>query len=107
MSSLSTHVLDVALGRPARGVPVSLMQEGRLLGGGSTDDDGRLKGFVAGGLLAPGTYSLRFDTGSYFSAQGRECFYPEVLVTFSVGAEGHYHVPLLLAAYGYSTYRGS
>ncbi|MDB4906032.1 MAG: hydroxyisourate hydrolase [Gemmatimonadetes bacterium] len=107
MSSLSTHVLDVSVGRPAVGVAVSLLQEGRLLGGGTTDADGRLKGFVAGSLLAAGTYSLRFDTGSYFGGLGRECFYPEVVVTFSVGAEGHYHVPLLLAAYGYSTYRGS
>lgn len=78
-----------------------------LVGQGSTDDDGRIRELVAGALEA-GTYRLTFHTDAYFQAQGRESFYPEVVVTFRVRAPGeHYHVPLLLSPFGYSTYRGS
>ena len=120
MSTISTHVLDTALGKPAAGVPVLLERvrdpkgndahelRGATIGAGTTDDDGRLKDFVsAGASLEPGTYRLRFDVADYFKASGREVFYPEVSVLFRVTSEGHYHIPLLLSPFGYSTYRGS
>ena len=111
MSTISTHVLDTALGRPAAGVPVTLARAGddATLGGGVTDADGRLRGLLPDGeSLGSGTYRLRFDVGAYFAGTGREAFYPEVTVAFRVGAgDEHYHVPLLLNPYGYSTYRGS
>lgn len=113
MNTISTHVLDTALGRPAAGVRVSLERiergEPRMLGTGTTDADGRLRELLPPGeSLAAGDFRLRFQTGEYFSASGRDVFYPVVTVDFRV-AEGsaHYHVPLLLSPYGYSTYRGS
>ena len=108
---ITTHVLDTARGRPAAGVPVVLeraVDSGwQAVGRGTTDADGR-----AGDLLssAPGDgrYRLTFDTGAYFRAAGEAGFYPEVTVTFDVAAgQDHYHVPLLLSPFGYSTYRGS
>jgi 5-hydroxyisourate hydrolase len=110
MSTLSTHVLDTALGRPAAGVPVTLSRDdGATLGAGVTDDDGRVRTLLqAGQALGAGTYRLRFDVGAYFARGAREAFYPEVTVVFRVGAtDEHYHVPLLVSPYGYSTYRGS
>jgi 5-hydroxyisourate hydrolase len=113
MSAITTHVLDTARGRPAAGVPITLavaVDEGwRVLGAGATDADGRLRTLLpAGAALEPGRYRLVFDTGAYFAAQGGEGFYPEVAVVFAVrdGAQ-HFHVPLLLSPFGYSTYRGS
>lgn len=107
--TLSTHVLDTHRGRPAGGVPVRLDrydgQSWRALAELATDADGR-----AGGLPAPeaGTYRLRFGTGPYFAALGVDTFYPEVSVIFAVTDPGeHYHVPLLVSPFGYSTYRGS
>ena len=114
MSTISTHVLDTTLGRPAAGVRVFLEQlddsgVGISLGVGETDADGRLRDLLpAGEMLRPGDYRLRFDTGAYFSASNRESFYPSVTVEFRVvGPASHYHVPLLLSPFGYSTYRGS
>jgi 5-hydroxyisourate hydrolase len=110
---ITTHVLDVARGRPAAGVPIRLdVQDGeawRAVGGGATDADGRLRTLVpAGATLRAGTYRLRFDTAAYFAAAGVEGFYPHVEVVFAVReGGGHYHVPLLLSPFGYSTYRGS
>jgi 5-hydroxyisourate hydrolase len=113
MSSLSTHVLDTARGRPAAGVPVTLAA---LAGGtwtdlvqAATDAEGRVR-FVlpAGVTLAPGaTYRLRFDTGEWSRRQGQLVFYPVVEITFILQDDRHHHVPLLLAPFGYSTYRGS
>jgi 5-hydroxyisourate hydrolase len=103
MASLSTHVLDTALGRPAAGVRVSLeTADGEHIGSGTTDADGRVGALAE--RLVPGGYVLRFATGAYL---GADAFYPEVVVTFRVGGDEHYHVPLLLSPYGYSTYRGS
>lgn len=104
MSTLSTHVLDTAAGVPAMGVRVHLsVREGdswQRLGEASTDDDGRADGF---GDLTPGRYRLGFETGE----AGNE-FYPFVHVVFEVdGNRDHYHIPLLLSPYGYTTYRGS
>lgn len=114
MSTISTHVLDTALGRPAAGIHVTLdrLGEGDLvtrLGSGHTDGDGRLRDFVAPGVtLGAGIFRLRFDVGEYFTRTARQSFYPEVVVIFTVGAgDEHYHVPVLLSPYGYSTYRGS
>ena len=80
-----------------------------IAGAGTTDDDGRLKEFVSGGApLAQGTYRLRFDVSEYFTRTQRETFFPEVAVVFRIGAaDEHYHVPVLLSPFGYSTYRGS
>ena len=111
MSGITTHVLDTALGSPAAGVRVVLERaEGsgwEPVGSGTTDADGRAKDLLS---AAPqeGRYRLRFDTGEYFRAAGATGFYPEVSVTFAVErGEEHYHVPLLLSPFGYSTYRGS
>jgi 5-hydroxyisourate hydrolase len=71
-----------------------------------TDPDGRLKSWGEH-LIGPGSYRLTFDTGNWFAERERECFYPEVAITFVIKDEGHHHVPLLLAQYAYSTYRGS
>ncbi|WP_433325830.1 hydroxyisourate hydrolase [Spirillospora sp. CA-294931] len=105
--TVSTHVLDTGLGRPAAEVPVRLDRyDGTTwqpLGEGATDADGRWR---APSADEPGTYRLRFGTGHYFA--GRPSFYPEVMIVFVVAdAAEHHHVPLLLSPYGYSTYRGS
>ncbi|MEU4289032.1 hydroxyisourate hydrolase [Kribbella sp. NPDC026596] len=105
MSSLSTHVLDTALGRPAQGVPVRLYAADVVLATGTTDDDGRIAELEP--ALAPGTYRLWFDVAAYAAASGQHVFFPEVSVTFTVADERHYHVPLLLSPFAFSTYRGS
>ena len=111
MSGITTHVLDTSRGRPAAGVP--LLLERALDSGwqpvrrGTTDGDGRVRDLLSS---APeeGHSRLTFDTGAYFRAVGETGFYPEVSVTFVVSDGGeHYHVPLLLSPFGYSTYRGS
>lgn len=107
--SLSTHVLDAALGRPAAGVAVRLERAADVPGAGPaagvTDGDGRLADLAP---QAAGTYRLVFDTAAYFAATGQSGFYPEVTITFTVADPGaHLHVPLLLSPYAYSTYRGS
>jgi 5-hydroxyisourate hydrolase len=121
MSTLSTHVLDTSIGRPAAGVAVLLErlrdakgdaaidQRDTHLGAGTTDKDGRLRDFVsAGASLGEGTYRLRFDVADYFARQLRSTFFPEVVIVFEIEAPNeHYHVPLLISPYGYSTYRGS
>ncbi|MFC6013594.1 hydroxyisourate hydrolase [Nocardia lasii] len=105
MTSLSTHVLDAVRGVPAAGVAVWLTRGEQRLTEALTDADGRVKELAAG--LNPGDYRLFFDTGAYFAAQGTETFYPEVCLAFTVGAQAHLHVPLLLSPFAYSTYRGS
>jgi 5-hydroxyisourate hydrolase len=114
MSAITTHILDTSRGRPASGVHVILEIQSaehgwELIGKGTTDADGRLKELLPQEhVLAQGIYRLWFDTASYFSSQNVESFYPEVTIIFSVRDEAqHYHVPLLLNPYGYSTYRGS
>ena len=113
MSAITTHVLDTMRGLPAMGIPVLLERAGDAgmdtIAGGITDSDGRIRDLLAEGeALEPGTYRLSFDTGAYFTATAVEGFYPEVSIVFSVReGETHYHVPLLLSPYGYSTYRGT
>ncbi|MGV9796572.1 hydroxyisourate hydrolase [Mycobacterium sp. NPDC003449] len=107
MGTLSTHILDTSLGRAAEGVEVVLEHDGERIGDGVTDADGRI-GSIGPQRLDAGDYTLRFRTGSYFAADGRDCFYPEVIVVFTIAdAAQHYHVPLLLNPFGYGTYRGT
>jgi 5-hydroxyisourate hydrolase len=114
MSAITTHVLDTAQGRPAGGIEVSLDRvddnnEWHRLWRGLTDADGRLRSLMPeSGSVSPGIYRLTFETGAYFVRHGIKSFYPHVIVTFEVmQGEAHYHVPLLLSPFGYSTYRGS
>jgi 5-hydroxyisourate hydrolase len=103
--SLSTHVLDAVTGKPAAGVAVRLERDGVVLTVAVTDADGRHREFAE---LAAGVHRLVFDTGAWFAAAGRETFYPEVVVAFTVAdPASHHHVPLLLSPFAYSTYRGS
>jgi 5-hydroxyisourate hydrolase len=109
---ITTHVLDTARGKPAAGVPIRLERQiaGQWLavGAGVTDPDGRLRTLTPAGPVEPGTYRIAFDTAAYFAARDGVSFFPVVEIHFLVvdGAE-HYHVPLLLSPFGYSTYRGS
>jgi 5-hydroxyisourate hydrolase len=124
MSAISTHVLDIAAGCPAAGMRVRLERvasaaQAEITGpeqvaAATTDADGRIAS-LGPEVIAPGTYRLIFDTGGYFARQpgtggssASAAFFPEVIVTFAV-ADGrdHYHVPLLMSPFGYSTYRGS
>jgi 5-hydroxyisourate hydrolase len=101
MAGITTHVLDTALGKPAAGLHITLRRGDEVLFDGATDNDGRAR------LLAvaeAGVYALTFDTGEY-NADG---FFPSVTIDFTiVNPDQHYHVPLLLSPFGYSTYRGS
>lgn len=107
MSAVTTHVLDSARGRPASDVGVRLESaDGVEIAAGRTDADGRIRELGPDDLAA-GTYRLVFDTAGYFAATGQAAFYPEVVITFDADPTEHYHVPLLLAPYAYSTYRGS
>ncbi|MFQ6393734.1 hydroxyisourate hydrolase [Nocardia sp. KC 131] len=105
MSTLSTHVLDTVRGAPAAGIAVTLYDGTQRLDAGVTDADGRIG--ALGAALAAGTYRLVFDTGSYFAELRVDSFFPEVSVTFVVAEKRHYHVPLLLSPFAFSTYRGS
>lgn len=113
MSAITTHVLDTASGRPAAGVAVGLeIQQGEswnFLGEGKTDGDGRLRNLLPPDYaLKPGIYRITFETGSYFSGLGLETFFPSASIVFSVeDPSQHFHVPLLVSPFGYSTYRGS
>lgn len=132
MSTLSTHVLDTASGRPAAGLNVMLEKqadaedwknycqarlkgeaaekpEWQTLAKGVTNDDGRAPGFLPEGTqLEPGIYRMDFDTASYFAKENLTGFYPLCQIIFEIQAtDEHYHIPLLLSPYGYSTYRGS
>jgi len=113
MTTISTHVLDTARGCPAAGVNVTLERHGptgqwQLVGSGDTDKDGRIGTLSGAAVLAPGEYRLTFATRKYFQAAGVTAFYPSVTVTIeAVAGQTHYHVPLLLSPFGYSTYRGT
>ena len=109
---VTSHVLDTSSGHPASGLTITLS---RSEGGAwtrlqqtTTDEDGRAADLVPGQLLAAGVYKLHFATGAYYSARGEETFYPYAEVVFNVtDPEAHYHVPLLINPFGYTTYRGS
>lgn len=114
MSTVTTHILDTARGQPAAGVNVTLAMLGLAdkwmrLAAVATDTDGRIKSFLPPGKsLELGTYRLRFETGPYHTGQGEPGFFPYIDVVFAIREQGkHFHVPLLLSPFGYSTYRGS
>lgn len=111
-SPITTHILDTSRGRPAVGVDVRLerlsAKGATLLARGTTDDDGRIADWMGGEVLVVGTYRISFEIGKYFEQQDIEAFYPSASIDFVVReASEHYHVPLLLNPFGYSTYRGS
>lgn len=108
MSTISTHVLDTSLGAPARGIRITLERGDEVIGTAVTDVDGRAKDLSGGKQLGIGLHKLVFDVGQYFSSTAREAFYERIAIEFVVSSESdHYHVPLLLSPFGYSTYRGS
>ncbi len=111
--SISSHILDTAKGKPAAHVPVELDRdidgEWTTLNALETDADGRVRSLLPEGTaLEPGMYCARFATGLYYEREGITGLYPTVEITFTVRpGESHYHIPLLLTANGYTTYRGS
>jgi len=114
MSAITTHVLDTSRGVPASGVRAGLARQTMSgnwdeFASGETDADGRLNNLLPkNAMLEPGAYRLRFETAAYFQKLGIKTFYVEVSVNFRVDDPlTHYHVPLLLSPYGYTTYRGS
>lgn len=112
MSQITTHVLDTSQGIPATGIVVNLLklvgQKWEKINSGRTDIDGRVGTLLeSGDFLEPGRYRLDFELEKYFTDQEAPCFYPEASVTFIVSGSDHYHIPLLLSPFGYSTYRGS
>ncbi|MFT7689150.1 MAG: 5-hydroxyisourate hydrolase [Candidatus Azotimanducaceae bacterium] len=112
MSQITTHVLDTSRGSPASKLAIALFrfenESWESVATGITNSDGRIVDLLEQERVLPkGTYKLNFETQSYFDALGEKCFYPSVEIIFSIQDSDHYHVPLLLSAYGYSTYRGS
>ena len=111
--TISTHVLDTSIGRPAAGVAVRLQRLDRDawsdVARAETNADGRVAALLPPGAPElPGTFRLSFEVAGYFAARGQESFYPTITIDFLVRQPSqHYHVPLLLSPYGYSTYRGS
>jgi 5-hydroxyisourate hydrolase len=104
--SVSTHVLDAVAGRPAAAVAVQLLDDAGVVAEGVTDADGRCR--LTEEPTRPGLHRLVFATGAWSAAQGRETFWPEVVLSFAVREPAeHHHVPLLLSPFAYSTYRGS
>ena len=112
MSSLSSHVLNTVTGKPARGMKITLeVEDGngwKTLHAGETNSDGRVTG-AEFPKLEPKVYRMSFDTKAYFDSEGvKEYFYPVARIEFIVAPNaGHYHVPLLVSPFSYSTYRGS
>lgn len=110
-SHVTSHVLDSVIGRPAAGVPIVLEHDEignwHMIGSAVTDADGRVNQ-LGPTRLEPGRYRVTFDTATYFAEQEVRPFYPEVHVVFELlDADQHYHIPLLLSPFAYSTYRGS
>jgi 5-hydroxyisourate hydrolase len=113
MSGITTHVLDTSKGRPGSGIKIVLDfksdEDWDEIGSGQTNFDGRLANLLPEGFhLNAGIYRLTFDTQAYYDSQNEQGFYPSVEIVFEVRDEAqHYHVPLLISPFGYSTYRGS
>lgn len=112
MSQITTHILDTSRGRPAESVKVHLLQqmnnEWKEIASGITNEDGRVTDLLTKGLvLTPGIYKLIFETNEYFNQLKIASFFPFVEIIFFIKDAAHYHVPLLLNPYGYTTYRGS
>ena len=112
MSQLTTHILDTSKGKPAAGVQIILFQQSnddwKEIARGTTNNDGRIPDLLPEEMeLLHTVYKIRFETKSYFDHQNVATFYPFVEVAFEITSSDHYHVPLLLNPFGYSTYRGS
>ena len=113
MSQITTHVLDTTRGLPAQNLPITLFAQTKQgwheLASGITNADGRITGLLADDVvLSTGIYRMHFATKAYFDANNEQGFYPYVDIVFELDNSGrHYHIPLLLTAFGYSTYRGS
>ena len=119
MSQITTHVLDTAIGKPAQGIDLTLSRlnaknakngkSWELLGGGTTDTDGRVANLLSDNvILEAGRYKVLFVTEAYFQRQQLKSFYPYAEIVFDIDGDGqHYHIPLLLSPFAYSTYRGS
>jgi len=112
MSQITTHVLDTSKGKPAEGITITLQQKNntrwKKVAQGTTDADGRIGDLLPKDKELPaGIYRMVFETGDYFAKQAEKTFYPEVSILFETFDSSHYHVPLLLNPFGYSTYRGS
>ncbi|MDH3710114.1 MAG: hydroxyisourate hydrolase [Cyclobacteriaceae bacterium] len=112
MSQITTHVLNTSKGRPAQGITIKLQeykdQQWFTIGEGITNSDGRVSDLLNGDtLLDPGSYRMHFQLKSYFEQTGDPCFYPEANIIFNIADDQHYHIPLLLSPFGYSTYKGS
>lgn len=106
--NLSTHVLDLESGQPAKNIRVTISRDGAEISSQETDADGRCGNLLEGAALEPGTYQLVFDVASYFAERSGDTFYDNIPVAFIItDTTRHYHVPLLLSPFGYSTYRGS
>ena len=112
MSQVTTHILDTTQGKPAQGITVVLYQGGndewKEIARKKTNKDGRIADLLANNIfLQHGIYKLRFETKDYFDQQSTPTFYPYVEIVFDIESNEHFHVPLLLNPFGYSTYRGS
>jgi 5-hydroxyisourate hydrolase len=112
MSHITTHVLDTSLGKPAAAINVTLSTKDgtiwRELAHGITDADGRVRAFLPEPPRVAGSYQLSFETVGYFRASARAAFFERVTLEFQITDPAqHYHVPLLLTPFGYTTYRGS
>jgi 5-hydroxyisourate hydrolase len=112
MGRLTTHVLDTSIGKPASGVRVVLRRDGAVVAESTTNADGRLdEPLLDGGVFKAGRYEMTFHVGDYFRSRGADLADPPFLdvipLRFSIADDSHYHVPLLVSPYGYSTYRGS
>lgn len=109
-AAITTHILNLEAGKPAANVHVTLhrLDTDAPIASATTDADGRIMHWENNFELQAGTYRLYFAIGDWYTQQGKGCFYPEIQISFQVvNVQEHYHVPLLLNAYGYSTYRGS
>ncbi|REJ82893.1 MAG: hydroxyisourate hydrolase [Bacteroidetes bacterium] len=112
MSQITTHILDTSVGKPAEGVntyleKLNLQNSFEFVAKGITNKDGRISDLVSNKTLESGIYRLRFETGDYYKSKNIKTFYPYIEITFEISGTEHYHVPLLLNPFGYSTYRGS
>lgn len=109
MTGITTHILDTVPGKPASGITVRLEQltgsQWIKISTGTTDAEGRCRDLLTD--TPSGSYRLTFETGTYFSMQGRQSIYPEISITFECNGDAHYHLPLLLSENSYTTYRGS
>src|SRR5258705_8648825 len=112
MSQITTHILNTTSGKPAQDITIILYREEKNewseIARGITNEDGRISGLLAKErIVPPGIYKMRFETKDYFDKNGVSTFYPYIEIVFDIRSGEHYHIPLLLSPFGYSTYRGS